>query len=117
MTLGCKCGKSGEINFILCMILPVGVVLFLLGQYRVLPAQAVIITVRYRGMLATCYKVFQAFYRDFCHSSSRAWRSSPRFWGGLSILVIARPNSSQICFMGLQSGDLAGGPILMTLPC
>ena len=46
----------------------------------------------------------------------RAWRSSPRLRSGLSILVIARPNSSQICSMRLQSRDLAGCSILVTLP-
>ena len=33
----------------------------------------------------------------------------------MSILFFACPNSSQICSMGLQSGDLAGCSSLMTL--
>ena len=49
--------------------------------------------------------------------SSRAWRSSSRFWGRLSIELIARPNSPQRCSMGLQTGDLGGCSIFVTLPC
>ena len=70
----------------------------------VFPPLSAMIAARRRGMLAT---------RCCGHStvisvqlSDMAWRSSPRFWGGLSMLVIAWPNSSQICSMELQSGDL-----------
>ena len=49
--------------------------------------------------------------------SSRAWRSSSRFWGELSIELIARPNPSQWCSMGLQSGELGVCSIFVTLPC
>ena len=51
------------------------------------------------------------------HSSSRTWRTSSRFLGGFSILEIDWPNSSQICSMGSQSGDLTGSSILVMLPC
>ena len=34
------------------------------------------------------------------HLSIRAWWSSPKFWGGLSILVIVWPNSSQYVLWG-----------------
>ena len=90
-----------------CMILPVGVALCMPGQYRVLTSLTAIIAARRCGMLATrrC--------RLSTEVSSRVWRISPRFWGGLSILVIAQPNSSQVCSMGLQSGDLAGCSILV----
>ena len=100
-----NCVKSGQTWFF-CMMLPVGVVLCMPGQYRVFPPLAVIIAARRRGMLAIwrCRRST----RISAHLSSRAWGSSPRFWGGFSILVIVRPNSFQICFMGLQSGHLAG---------
>ena len=74
-----------------------------------------IIAARCRGIFATgpCMR----FTRIFAHLSSKAWRNSPRFCDRLSILLIARPNSSQICSIGLQSGDLAGCSILVKLPC
>ena len=84
------------------------------GQYRVLPLLAAIIATRRRGMLAT--RRCRCSTGIFAHLSSRAWPSSPRFWGGFSILVIAQPNSSQICYLWLQSGDLAGCSILVMLP-
>ena len=92
------------------VMLPIGVVLCTLSQYWVFPPLAAIITARYRGMFATIC------CRCSAHLSSRVWRSSPRFCGGLS-MMIARPNSSQICSLELQSGDLTGCSILVTLPC
>ena len=98
-----------------CMILPVGVVICIVGQYRVFLLLAPIIAVRRCGMLAT--RCCRRSRRISVHLSSRSWRSSTRFWGGLSILVIGWPNLSQIYFMGLQSGDLAGWSILVMMPC
>ena len=66
-------------------------------------------------MLATRY--WKCSTGISAHLSIRVWQSSPRSWGRLSILVIAWPNSSKICSMVLQSGDLAGCSILVTLPC
>ena len=54
---------------------------------------------------------------DFCPFIQQGLRELTMILGGLSILVVARPNSSKICSMGLQSGDLAGCSILVTLPC
>ena len=53
MLLNANCGKSGQNNLISCMMLPVGVVLCRLGQYRVFPPLTAIIATRRRGMLAT----------------------------------------------------------------
>ena len=53
MSLHGNCGKSGQTNFILCLMLPDGVVLCMQGQYRVFPPLAAIITDRHRGMLTT----------------------------------------------------------------
>ena len=36
MSLDGNCGKSGQTNFIFCMILPVGVVLCMSGRYSIL---------------------------------------------------------------------------------
>ena len=81
-------------------MLPSGAVLCTLGQYWVFPPLAAIITAMYRGMFAAiCCRCSAEIS---VHLSSRVWRSSPRFWGGLS-MMIARPNSSQICSMGLQA--------------
>ena len=96
------------------MMLPVGVVLYMPGQYQVFPYLAAIMAARRRGMLAT--RRCRCSTWISVHLSCRAWRRSARFWGELSILVIALPNSFQICSMGLQSGDLVGCSILMTLP-
>ena len=65
-------------------MLPVGVVLCMMGQYWVYPPLAVIIATRRRGMLATMHCRHSTGIS--AHLSIRAWRSSPRFWGGLSIL-------------------------------
>ena len=92
-----------------------GLVLCVPGQYRVFPPLAAIIAASRRGILAT--RRWRRCTGICAHLSSRAWRSSSRFWGGLSIELIARPNSSQICSMGLQSGDLGGCSIFVTLPC
>ena len=115
MLLDGNCGKSGQTNLIFYMMLPVDEVLCMPGQYRVFPPLAAVIAARLRGKLATrhCWRSIGIS----AHVSSRAWRSSPRIWGGLSILVIARPIISQTCSMGWQSGDLAGCSILVTLPC
>ena len=85
------------------------------GQYRVFPPLAAIIAASRRCILAT--RRWRRCTGICAHLSSRAWRSSSRFWGGLSIELIARPNSSQRCSMGLQSGDLGGCSIFVTLPC
>ena len=96
-------------------MLPVGVVLCMVGQYPVFPHIAAIIDARRRGMLDT--RRCRRCTGISAHLSSRAWRSSPRFWVGLSIGVITRPNSSQICSIGLQSVDLVDCFILVTLCC
>ena len=115
MSLNGNWGKTGQTNLIFCMMLPVGVVLCMLCQNRVFPTLAAIIAARCRGMLATnpCRRSTQI--SD--HLSNMAWQISPKYWGGLSILLIAWPYSCQICFVGLQSGDLARCSILVTLPC
>ena len=95
--------------------LPGGLVLCVLGQYRVFPPLAAIIAASRRGILAT--RRWRHCTGICSNLSSRAWRSSSRFWGGLFIELISRPNSSQRCSMGLQSGDLGGCPIFVTLPC
>ena len=95
--------------------LPGGLVLCVPGQHRVFPPLAAIIAVSRRGILAT--RRWRRCTGICAHLSSRAWRSSSRFWGGLSIELIARPNSSQRCSMGLQSGDLGDCSIFVTLPC
>ena len=77
-------------NLIFCMMLPIGVVLCIPSQYQVFPPLAAIIAAR--------------------HLSSRAWLSSPRLWGGLSILVIVWPNSSQICSMVFSLAILQAAP-------
>ena len=110
-----KCGKFGRTNMIFFVTLPGGLVLCVPGQYRVFPPLAAIIAVSRRGILAT--RRWRRCTRICAHLSSRAWRSSSRFWGGLSIELIARPNSSQRCPIGLQSGNLGGCSIFVTLPC
>ena len=81
--------------------LPGGLVLCVPGQYRVFPPLAAIIAASRRGILAT--RRWRRCTGTCAHLSNRAWRSSSRFWGGLSIALIARSNSSQRCSMGLQS--------------
>ena len=95
--------------------LPEGLVLCVPGQYRVFPPLAAIIAASRRGILAT--RRWRRCTGICAHLSSRAWRSSSRFWGGLSIELISRPNSSQRYSIGLQSGDLGGCSIFVTLPC
>ena len=97
MSLDGNCGKSGQTNLIFfCMMLPVGLVLCMPVEYRAIPPLAAIIATRRRGMLAT--KRCRHSTRISVHLSSRAWRNSTRFWVGLSILVIARPNSSHMFY-------------------
>ena len=72
---------------------------------------------RLLGVVASWLQGGVSVLQGFLHLSSRAWRSSAWFWGGLSIIVIVWPNSTQICSMGLRSGDLASCSILVTLPC
>ena len=115
MSLGNNCGKSGRTKRIFIVTLPGGLVLCVPGQYRVFPPLAAIIAASRRGILTT--RRWRRCTVICAHLSSRAWRSSSRFWGGLSIELIARPNSSQRCSMGLQSGDLGGCSIFVTLPC
>ena len=115
MSLDGNCDESGQTNLIFCMMLPVGVILCMRGQYRVFPPLAGIITARRRSMLVTRHCRHSTGIST--HLSSRAWRSSPRFWDGLSILVIAWPNSSKICLMVSRSRDLVSCSILVTLPC
>ena len=97
------------------MMLPVGVVLCMLGQQRLSPPLAAIIAGRCSGMLAT--NCCRRSTRISAHSANKAWQSSPCFWGGLSILVVAWPNSSQIYSVWVQSADLAGCSILVMLLC
>ena len=99
MSLDGNCSKFGQTNSIFCTMLPVGVVLCVLGQYREVLSLTAIIAARRRGMLAT--RRCRQSTGISAHLSSRAWRSSPRFWGGLSILVVAWPDSSHLCSMGL----------------
>ena len=115
MSLEDNCGKFGRTKMICFVTLPDGLVLCVPGQYRVFPPLAAIIAASRRGILAT--RRWRRCTGICAHLSSRAWRSSSRFWGGLSIELIARPNSSQRCSMGLQSGDLGGCSIFVTLPC
>ena len=115
MSFDGNCGKSGQTNLNFCMMLTVGVNLCMPGQHQVFPPQTAIIPARHRGMLTT--RRFRRYTEISAHLSGRAWWSSPRFSGGLSILVIALHNSSQVYSIGFQSGDLAGCSILVTLPC
>ena len=115
MSLEDNCGKFGRTKMIFFVTLPGGLVLCVPGQYRVCPPLAAIIAASRWGILAT--RRWRRCTGICAHLSSRAWRSSSRFWGGLSIELIARPNSSQRCSMGLQSGDLGGCSIFVTLPC
>ena len=114
MSLEDNCGKFGRTKMIFFVTLPGGLILCVPGQYRVFPPLAAIIAASRRGILAT--RRWRRCTGICAHLSSRAWRSSSRFWGGLSIELIARPNSSQRCSMGLQSGDLGGCSIFVTLP-
>ena len=104
-----------EQRWVFFVTLSGGLVLSVPGQYRVFPPLAAIIAAGRRDILAT--RRWRRCTGICAHLSSRAWRSSSRFWGGLSIELIARPNSSQRCSMGLQSGDLGGCSIFVTLPC
>ena len=110
-----NCGKFGRTKMIFFVTLPGGLVVCVPGQYRVFPPLAAIIAASRGGILAT--RRWRRCTGICAHLSSRAWRSSSRFWGGLSIELIARPNSSQRCSMGLQSIDLGGCSIFVTLPC
>ena len=98
MSLEDNCGKFGRTKMIFFVTLPGGLVLCVPCQYRVFPPLAAIIAASCWGILAT--RRWRRCTRICPHLSSRAWRSSSRFWGGLSIELIARPNSSQRCSMG-----------------
>ena len=100
-------------TWFICMMLPVGVVLCMLGQYRVLPHVAAIIDARRHGMIATMH--CRRSTGISAHLSSMAWWSSTMFWGRLSIMMISPHNSSQLWSMGLQSGDLVCCSILVML--
>ena len=65
------------------------------------------ITVRHCDKLAARY--CRRSTEISAHLSIRVWRSSPRFWGGFSILLITRPSSSQIWLSRrlLHLGDFA----------
>ena len=116
MSLEDNCGKFGRTKMIFFFVtLPGGLVLCVPGQYWVFPPLAAIIAASRRGILAT--RRWRRCTGICAHLSSKACRSSSRFWGGLSIELIARPNSSQRCSMGLQSGDLGVCSIFVTLPC
>ena len=115
MSLEDNCGKFGRTRWFFFVTLPGGSVLCVPCQYRVFPPPAAIIAASRRRIHAT--RRWRRCTGICAHLSSRAWRSSSRFWGGLSIELIARPNSSQRCFIGLQSGDLGGCSIFVTLPC
>ena len=114
MSLEDNCGKFGRTKMIFFVTLPGGLVLCVPCQYRVFPPLAAIIAASCWGILAT--RRWRRCTWICPHLSSRAWQSSSRFWGGLCIELIARPNSSQRCSMGLQSGDLGGCSIFVTLP-
>ena len=90
MSLENNCGKFGRTKMIFFVTLPGGRVLCVPGQYRVFPPLAAIIAASRRGILAT--RRWRRCTGICAHLSSRAWRSSSRFWGGLSIELIARPN-------------------------
>ena len=100
--------------FFFFVTLPGGLVLCVPGQYRVFPPLAAIIAASRQGILAT--RRWRHCTGICAHLSSRAWRSSSRFWGGLSIELIAWPNSSQRCSMGLQSAILEAAPSLWHCP-
>ena len=102
-------------TWLFSMMLPDDVGLCMPRQYRVFPTLAAIIVGRCRVMLAT--RPCRHSIGISAHLSRGTCRSSPRFWGGLSIFVIARPNSFQICSMGVQSDDPAGRSILVMLLC
>ena len=53
------------------------------------------------------HKTLQAFYKDFCPFILQGWAELTKIMCVLSVLLIAQSNSSQVCSMGLQSGDLA----------
>ena len=93
-----NCGKFSRTKLIFFVTPAGGLVLCVPGQYRVFPPLAAIIAASRRGILAT--RRWRRCTGICAHLSSRAWRSSSRFWGGLSIELIARPNSSQRCSMG-----------------
>ena len=115
MSLDDNCGKFGQTKMIFFVTLPGGLVLCVPGQYRVFPPLAAIIAAIRWGILAT--RRWRRCTGICAHLSSRAWRSSSRFWGGLSIELIVQPNSSERCSVGLQLGDLGGCSIFVTLPC
>ena len=103
MSLEDNCGKFGRTKMIFFVTLPGGLVLCVPGQYRVFPPLAAIIAASRWGILPT--RRWRRCTGICAHLSSRAWRSSSRFWGGLSIELIARPNSSQRCSMGLRRAN------------
>ena len=79
-----------------------------LGQYWVLSPLAGMIAALCGGMLAT--RLCRCSIGIFPIYPAGPGQSSPRFWGGLCLLVIARPKSSQIwgCSLTiLQAGDVA----------
>ena len=86
---GVGCMSTPKCYWMVIVVNLVGEVLCMPGQYRVFPPLAALIAARLRGMLATRHRRRSAGIS--AHLSNRAWRSSTRFWGGLSILVIARP--------------------------
>ena len=75
-----NCGKSGQTNLIFCMMLPVGVILCMPGQYHIFLPLAAIIAAWRHGMLAT--RRCRCCTGITAHLSSRAWRSSLWSWGG-----------------------------------
>ena len=75
MSLDGNCGRSGQTNSTFCIILPVGVVLCMLGQYWVFPPLAAIIVARCHGMLAT--RRCKRSTRVSSHLFSRGWWNSP----------------------------------------
>ena len=87
----------------------------MLGQYWVFPPLTATITTRRHGMLAT--RRCRRSTGISAHLSSRFWWSSPRFLGGLSILVIAWPNSSKNKFYRFAIWRSCRLPILVNLPC
>ena len=85
----------------------------MIDKQRVLSPLALIMPASRRGMLAT--KRCRLSTAILVHWSKRAWRSPWGSCGGWFILLIACPNSSHRCSMGIQSGYCAGRSILVLL--
>ena len=107
MSLDGNCGKAGKTNLIVSMMLPVGVVLCMPGQYLDFPPLVAIIAAR-RRMLATrrcrCSTGISA------HLSSRPWRRSPWFWGGCPYWWLHGPIHPKYALWGCSLAILHAAP-------